>query len=88
MSDTYYWYQITTKEYIDNTKSQRVKFDVVLETLGAKTIEIIVNDYYSVLVDDVFIPIGLNGANPINKQDISAELTDDGIFWVGFKYDS
>lgn len=83
--NTYSWFIVSTVTAIEALGLLRCVLTVTLEGLGEKEIVVHPGRFYSVIIDGIHLPIGLNSRNPINKLDRSAMIDTAGNIWVGIK---
>lgn len=80
---SYTYYPIETVANFDALGVVRQNYQYILGDQGVKEIAIVKKRYYSVIIDDLFLPVGLNDRNGFNFKDHTA-LISEGIIYVGF----
>jgi hypothetical protein len=86
---SYAFYKIDTQEAFDALGVVRVNYNFNLEGIGLVDVSIVKKRFYSMIVTDpdgelLFLPINLNDRNGFNKQNRTAFLDEDGVFYLGF----
>lgn len=77
------WYRLFSEQEFEDIDIPSKEFDVDLGTLGTKTIMVTKGNRTSILVDNIFLSIGLNEKNPFRYGDRAVYLDDNGDVWLG-----
>lgn len=76
------WYKIFNTSDFDSGLTSK-EYTVNLDGIGQKTILVTKGNLYSMVYDDVFLSVDLNGANPFTFDGYSILRADSGNVYLG-----
>lgn len=82
----YTWYKLFNCADLDAKNVPYLEDSFELDKMGVKTIRLYKGQFYSLLVDGVFLPVHLNGRNPFKTSDgkLAAFMDKANNIWVGY----
>jgi hypothetical protein len=80
----YNWYNIYNRDdfIAEDLVSKELEFD--LEGMGLKTVMLYRGDGIGVVVDDVYLTVGLNDMNPFEFGGVAVYLDSNYDIWLGY----
>lgn len=81
--EDYTWYNIFNLDDFEAEALSSKTYEVNLTDVGLKSILVTKGNYTSVLFDDIFLTINLNGYNPFTKDDRGVYIDENNDVWVG-----
>lgn len=84
----YDWYKIANKSDLDSASLVSKEVDAILDGVGQKKILVTKGNLYSILVDGVFLSIGLNDQNPFAFEGYAAYMDANEDIWLGIEVES
>lgn len=79
----YDWYKVINKnEFLATGLVQRT-LELILEGVGGKTVMVTNANTFGIVVDDVFLSVGVTEANPFEFENRACYIDEAGDVWYG-----
>ena len=82
------WYRLFNHQEFLNLDVPSAEFDVVLDGVGLKTVLVTRGIATSILFDDTFLTINLNGKNPFRYDTTAVFIDQYDDVWLGVYFEN
>lgn len=81
------WFKVLEKSELDKIDFSSKEYTFDFQDLGEKKVTIFKGSLLSVLIDDVYLVLGIEGVNESSREGRLAMIDTQESLWLGFKID-
>lgn len=78
------WFKVLSLAEFDEKDVPDMSFTRTIDGFGVKTMRVCKGSFYSIVLDGIYLPVGVNGRNAFSMQGRGAYVDGQRNLWAGF----
>lgn len=84
MAKKWKWFNVLSLADFDAKNVPDMSFTRSVEGFGVKEMRICKGNFYALILDGVYLPVGVNGRNAFSVRERGAYIDESRNLWAGF----